>query len=178
MTEGLDSTCFIFTVLGRQSAEAWPPGTKLGSTPTPTCPWGTWSLSYTVCQLAKKAELSGTRGLGAEAWYWLSRWNMKGWSVVWLQWKARVKTLAWYPLGGPQGFPGPVLSQNQGQKVLVGEDLKEKMEEESYFSGCPPTPLSSDRFFAFSKGCSDTLILSWHYVNCDSVNVPWSDEGY
>lgn len=81
-------------------------------------------------------------------------------------------------LGGPQGFPGPVLSQKQGQKVLVGEDLKEKMEEERYFSGCPPTPLSLDRFFAFLKGCSDTLILSWHYVNCDSVNFPLSDERY
>ena len=30
-----------------------------------------------------------------------------------------------------------------------GGDLEEKMEEECYFSGCPPTPLSLDGFFAF-----------------------------
>ena len=116
MTEGLGDTCFIFTVLGRRSAEAWPPGTKLGSTPTPTCPWGTWSPSYTICQLAKKAELSGTREFGAEAWYWLSRWNMKGWSVVWLQWKARVKTLAWYPQEGPRAFLDLFSPRNRGRK--------------------------------------------------------------
>ena len=114
MTEGLGGTCFIFMALGRRSAEAWPPGTKLGSTPTPTCTWGTWSPSYTICQLAKKAELSGTPELGAEAWYWLSRQNMKGWSVVWLKSKARVKTLVRYTPGGSHVFSGPVLSQNQG----------------------------------------------------------------
>lgn len=26
---------------------------------------------------------------------------------------------------GPQGFPGPGLAQNQGQKVSVGDDLEE-----------------------------------------------------
>ena len=114
MTEGVGGTYFIFTVLGRRSAEAWPPGTKLGSTPTPTCTWGTWSLSCMICQLAKKAELSGTPEFGAEAWYWLSRQNMKGWSVVWLKSKARVKTLVGYYPGGSHGFSGPVLSQNQG----------------------------------------------------------------
>ena len=67
-----------------------------------------------ICQLAKKAELSGTQELGAEAWYWLSRQNMKVWRVVWLKSKARVKTLAGYSQGESHGFSGPVLSQNQG----------------------------------------------------------------
>lgn len=56
------------------------------------------------------------------------------------------------PPGGPQGFPGPVLSQKQGQKVLVGEDLKEKMEEECYFSGCPPNSIVFGQIFCFSEG--------------------------
>ena len=67
-----------------------------------------------ICQLTKKAELSGTPEFGAEAWYWLSRQNMKGWSVVWLKSKARVKTLVRYTPGGSHVFSGPVLSQNQG----------------------------------------------------------------
>ena len=36
-----------------------------------------------------------------------------------------------------------------------GGDLEEKMEEERYFSGCPPTPLSLDGIFAFMRDCSD-----------------------
>lgn len=54
--------------------------------------------------------------MGAEAWYWLSRWNMKGWSVVWLQWKARVKTLAWYAWEGPRAFLDLFSPRNRGRK--------------------------------------------------------------
>lgn len=62
-------------------------------TPTPFCLWKTRSPSCTTLQLAKKAELSGTRALGAEAWYRLSKRNTKGWSMVCPKRKARVKTL-------------------------------------------------------------------------------------
>lgn len=79
---------------------AWPPGSKLdppggGSAPhpLPLCLWKA-SPSCTILQLAKKTELSGTRELGAEARYWLSKRNMKGWSMVWPKRKAKVKTLA------------------------------------------------------------------------------------
>ena len=39
--------------------------------------------------------------------------------------------------------------RTRGRKSRCGGDLEEKMEEERYFSGCPPTPLSLDGFFAF-----------------------------
>ena len=79
------------------------------------------------------------------------------------------------PLVGPQGFPGPGLAQNQGQKVPVGDDLEEKMEEERYLSGHPPHSLAFGQTFCFSKGCSDILILYWQYVKCGDVNFPLSD---
>lgn len=74
----------------------WRPGLlplSLAPLPFPSA-FKTWSPSSTTRQLAKKLVLSGTRELGAEARYWLSKRNMKGWSMVWPKRKARVKTLA------------------------------------------------------------------------------------
>lgn len=68
-------------------------GAHLIPNPTPICPWNLWSPSYTILQLAKKAELRGTWEFLVEAWYRLSRRNMKGCSMVWPKRKARVKTL-------------------------------------------------------------------------------------
>lgn len=54
------------------------------------------------------------------------------------------------PLVGPQGFPGPGLAQNQGQKVPVGDDLEEK-KKKKYLSGCSPYSLAFQQIFAFRR---------------------------
>ena len=64
MTEGLGGTCFIFMALGRRSAEAWPPGTKLGSTMTPNLPLGNLVTVLHDLPAGKESRAEWDSGVG------------------------------------------------------------------------------------------------------------------